>query len=171
MVNDARNVEFIDTRFVFRTNFQGDPARDTFRSNERKANIIINDEALAQSLMAEGFKVKQTNPQDERYQPEYYIPVKVKFKDDLPEDDGRQPKICLVQNGVPVRLYPDNIHLLDMAADNREIGNVKVMCSKYHNEDRGTNSLYVRVMYVEKSNTYDPYASLYTVQQGEELDF
>lgn len=168
-INDNKSVEFLDTRFIFRTNFQGDPSRDSFRSNERRGNVIINDEQLALALIEEGFNVKRTAPTDERYQPEYYIPVKLKYKPELDENDSRQPKVCLVVGGnQPVRLYQENIHLLDEANDNREISNVKVMCSKYTNQDRGTKSLYVRVMYCEKSNAYDPYAGVYA---SEELPF
>ena len=48
--NNGRPVERVcieNARFIFNTNFQGDPNRDTYKSRERKGNVLIEDEEFA----------------------------------------------------------------------------------------------------------------------------
>ena len=57
-MNDSRLVVLEDTKFIFKTNFAGDPNEDRFRSTKRRGNIIIPDIEMAQALLDAGFKVK-----------------------------------------------------------------------------------------------------------------
>jgi hypothetical protein len=75
-MNEPRLLVIDDTKFIFQTNFAGDPAVDRFGSNKRRGNIIIPDAEMAQELFNRGFKVKATKPkpgEEEDYVPTYYI--------------------------------------------------------------------------------------------------
>ena len=82
MAKEKKIVSIENTRFIFRTNFSGDPERDSFGSTARKANIIIPDEELALSLRDEGFNVKQTKPregEEEDYIPKYFVSISLNY--------------------------------------------------------------------------------------------
>ena len=49
-------------KFIFDTNFAGDPKKDRFGSDERKANLVIPDIDLARELIDDGFNVRLTKP-------------------------------------------------------------------------------------------------------------
>ena len=59
-MRDNRIVAIENTKFIFMTNFSGDPKRDNFGSSRRKANLIIPTEEQAKDLADAGFKVKCT---------------------------------------------------------------------------------------------------------------
>jgi len=54
-------VNIDNTRFIFDTNFSGDPARDRYGSPKRRVNVVIPTEEKAQQLIDMGVNVKQTN--------------------------------------------------------------------------------------------------------------
>ena len=66
MYTKRQKVNIDDTRFIFTTNFSGDPERDRFGSDQRRVNVVIPTEELAQHLLDLGVKVKQTKPNPER---------------------------------------------------------------------------------------------------------
>ena len=81
------------TKFIFKTNFSGDPDRDTYGSTQRKGNIIIPDIEQASCLIDEGFNVKLTKPrpgEEEGFVPSYYVAIKVNYDTEWP------PKIFLM---------------------------------------------------------------------------
>ena len=41
MARNSKIITIENTRFIFATNFSGDPERDTYGDDSRKANIII----------------------------------------------------------------------------------------------------------------------------------
>lgn len=143
-----------DTRFIFKTNFSGDPSRDTFGSTERKANIILDEETAAM-LYDEGFNVKETKPrpdEEEGWEPTKFVAIKANYNSKWP------PKIYLVSNGKPpVLLDEETVGELDYCY----VENVDVVCNEYVNEDRGTKSLYIRTMYVTCSTDDDPFNEKY----------
>ena len=54
----ANNFIIIEnSTFIFDTNLSGDPKRDRFNSDQRKANLVIQDEEQAQRLLDDGFMV------------------------------------------------------------------------------------------------------------------
>ena len=152
----ARNLIRIDnTRFIFETNFAGDPERDRYGSEARKGNIIIPDYEQAMDLIDMGFNVKTTKPregEEENFVPKYYVAVKVNFDTDWP------PKICLVSGDAePVKLDEESISLIHTCY----VLNVNVILNPYTDKRTGRKSLYVRTMYVEQDVEEDPYASRY----------
>lgn len=51
-------------KFIYDTNFSGDPKRDRFGNDQRKANLIIPDIEQARRLIDEGYNVKLTKPRE-----------------------------------------------------------------------------------------------------------
>lgn len=145
-----------DTTFIFRTNFSGDPERDTFGSDARTANIIIPDEKLALELMDEGFNIKMTKPrpgEEEGFSPTYFVSIKINYDTEWP------PKIYLVSGDAePVLLDEETIDMLDSIY----VANVNVVLNPYRNQRTNTCSLYVRTMYVEQDVEDDPFAHRYS---------
>ena len=62
MYTKRQKVNIDDTRFIFTTNFSGDPSRDRFGSSTRRVNVVIPTQELADQLSAMGVNVKQTHP-------------------------------------------------------------------------------------------------------------
>ena len=51
-------------KFIYDTNFPGDPKRDRFGNDQRKANLVIPDIEQARRLIDEGYNVKLTKPRE-----------------------------------------------------------------------------------------------------------
>ena len=154
MANEKKLISIENTRFIFKTNFSGDPARDTYGSDARRANIIISDPQQAEELLAEGFNVKQTKPRDddENFEPTYFVAINVNY------DSSWPPKIYLVSGDAePVPLDEESIDILDKIY----VINVNAVLNPYHNQKTGRCSLYVRTMYVEQDVEDDPFAMKY----------
>lgn len=154
-----------NTNFIFRTNFSGDPERDTFGSDARRANIIIPDIEQAQYLIDQGFNVKETKPrpgdEDEDFKPTYFVAIGVNYDSNWP------PKIYLVSGDAEqVLLDEESVGSIDMM----HIRNVDVVLNPYHNERTGRKSLYVRTMYVVQDINDDPFASKYRRRNDEDDD-
>lgn len=158
--NERRPVVTLEnTRFIFVTNFSGDPSRDNYGSTERKGNIIIPTKEQADALAADGFNVRVTKPRDgyeDEFIPEYYITVKLNF------DSYRPPRVYIVRDGRnPVLLDQNTVNEIDHC----RVSNVNAVCNQYFNERRGTKSLYVQTMYVEVNTDYDPFRDRYVVDE------
>lgn len=143
-----------NTRFIFATNFEGNPEKDRFHSPGRKANIRLTEEQ-ANELSAMGVNVKMTKPNpdrkyDEPYVPIYYTAVKLKYKN---EGAKRDPRVYLVSDkNPPVELNAESVGILD----DIWIENVKVKLNPWKHE-KGV-SLYIDVMYVVQKTDDDPWA-------------
>lgn len=158
--SERRLITIEDTNFIWRTNFSGDPERDSFGNDARQANIIIPDEGMAKDLADEGFNVKVTKPkegEEEGFTPRYYVSVKINF------DSFNPPRIYLVSGDAdPLLLDEESVDILDRC----EVLNVNATLSPYENPKTGRKSLYVRTMYVEQDIEDDPFAQRY-IRKGE----
>ena len=164
---------FDDTRFIFTTNFSGDPKRDNFGDTRRKVNIIIPSEELAKSLTKAGVKVNQTKPgkydDPNDFVPEFYTTVIIQFR----KRDGQAvkypPSVYLVP-GVgcePVKMTEETIGALDEI----RVKNVNCIATvREYTKTDGTlgHNLQTKVMYVEQDMDQDPYAARYA--RKDELD-
>ena len=154
-MNEPRLVVIDNTKFIFKTNFAGDPAEDRFGSNKRRGNIIIPDPEMAQALLNAGFKVKSTKPrpgEEEDFEPTYYISVQLNYDSPWP------PEVYLVSPGAtPVLLDADSVGVVDKCYVLR----VRVALNPYENPKTGIKSMYIRTMYVEQDVADDPFAHMY----------
>lgn len=144
-----------NTRFIWRTNFSGDPERDSFGSEARKADVVIPSYEQAMELIHQGFNVKNTKPrpgEEEGFEPTYFVTINVNYDTNWP------PKIHLVSgNSDPVLLDADSIDILDKIY----VLGVDVVLNPYRNQRTGKSSLYVRTMYVKQDVEDDPFAHRY----------
>lgn len=154
-MNESRLIVIDNTKFIFKTNFAGDPAEDRFGSNKRRGNVIIPDLDMAQALFDAGFKVKCTKPrpgEEEDFEPTYYISVQLNYDSPWP------PEVYLVSPGAaPVLLDADSVGVVDKCYVLR----VRVALNPYENPKTGIKSMYIRTMYVEQDVGNDPFAHMY----------
>lgn len=144
-------VSIENTRFIFETNFSGDPRRDKYGSDKRYANIVIPEE-LANELSDEGFNVRCTNPKDGEYEKTYFVKATVNFESKYP------PRIYLVSGGnKPELLDAESVGVIDTMY----VRNVNAILSKYYNTKTDKWSLYARTIYVEQELDSDPFAARY----------
>lgn len=156
-MKERKLIAIENTNFIFATNFAGDPERDRFGSDTRKANVIIPDHEQAMDLMDAGFNVRSTKPkpgEEDEFVPVYFVSVNVNYDTDWP------PKIYLVSGDAEPRLLDeDSIDILDKCY----VLNVNVVLNPYQNQRNGRSSLYVRTMYVEQDIEDDPFAHRYRI--------
>lgn len=173
---ERKLVKFEDTKFIFMTNFSGDPARDNFGNSSRKVNIIIPSYEQAQAMIAEGLNVKETKPRpgdEEGFIPDYYIVLYIGYRNRYNEPVKNPPRIYIVSgnSAVPVLLDENSVGDLDHIF----IKNVKCVASIYENPVTGKKTLYVRTMYVEQDFDDDPFAADYVkgavVEEDDDLPF
>lgn len=159
-MGEKKIISIENTRFIWKTNFSGDPERDSFGSDARQASIVIPDPDLAEELMDEGFNIKMTKSkpgEEEGFEPTYYVTVKVNYDTNWP------PKIYLVSgDNEPLLLDEDSVDLIDSCY----VINVNAVLNPYHNPRTNKKSLYVRTMYVEQDLEDDPFAHRYA-RRGE----
>lgn len=153
-----QKVNIDDTRFIFSTNFSGDPERDRFGSKTRRANVVIPTKEQAQALLLMGVNVKMTKPNPERqyddpFEPEYYVPIIVNMESKWP------PHVFwITPEGRKLQCTIDTIGQLDYIRTK----NVCVQANLVENKrNPGAFSLYADVMYVEQDVDADPYAQRY----------
>lgn len=151
-----------DSRFIFETNFSGDPKRDRFGSDQRKANLIIPDINQARQLIDEGFNVRLTKPkegEEEGFVPKYFISVKLNYDSQWP------PRVYLVteENG-GVLLDSESVCCID----DMWVESVNAVLNRYSGPNG--KSLYVKSMEVFQKTDDDPIMSKYSRRREEESD-
>ena len=156
-----------DTRFIFATNFSGDPSKDRFADSRRKANLLIPDPEQAKDLIKAGFKVRETRPRPDddpnEFVPEYFVTVLLKYRNRAGQPVKYPPKVYLVSgNNEPVLLDEDSVSCID----SMRVKNVNVILNPYEYDPVNNGlSLYIRTMYVEQDLDDDPYAARYRSRQ------
>ena len=153
-------------KFIFDTNFAGDPKKDHFGSDERKANLVIPDIDLARELIDDGFNVRLTKPrvgEEEGFVPRYFVKVKLNYDSKWP------PKVYLVTD-------EDNSVLLDEESvaclDDIWVDRVNAVLNRY--EGPNGKSLYVKSMEVYQKFDDDPISAKYrkhSRNEDEEVPF
>lgn len=147
-------------KFIFDTNFAGDPKKDRFGSDERKANLVIPDIDLARELIDDGFNVRLTKPrvgEEEGFVPRYFVKVKLNYKSTWP------PKVYLVTDeDKSVLLDEESVACLDDIWVDR----VNAVLNRY--EGPNGKSLYVKSMEVYQKVDDDPISAKYRRQNRDE---
>lgn len=147
-------------KFIFDTNFAGDPKKNRFGSDERKANLVIPDIDLARELIDDGFNVRLTKPrvgEEEGFVPRYFVKVKLNYDSKWP------PKVYLVTD-------EDNSVLLDEESvaclDDIWVDRVNAVLNRY--EGPNGKSLYVKSMEVYQKVDDDPISAKYRRRNRDE---
>lgn len=158
MEGRRNNLVFIDdTRFIFRTNFSGEPD-PKFGNRQRNGNILIPEE-LADELADEGYDVRVTKPregEEEGFIPRYFVKAILNYREDV--DEREQPKVYLVEEGHdPELLDEETVGIID----NIYVLNVKATLAKTYLKKYDRKVLYIRVMYVEHDMQDDPWGETY----------
>ena len=147
-------------KFIFDTNFAGDPKKDRFGSDERKANLVIPDIDLARELIDDGFNVRLTKPrvgEEEGFVPRYFVKVKLNYKSTWP------PKAYLVTDeDKSVLLDEESVACLDDIWVDR----VNAVLNRY--EGPNGKSLYVKSMEVYQKVDDDPISAKYRRRNRDE---
>lgn len=147
-------------KFIFDTNFAGDPKKDRFGSDERKANLVIPDIDLARELIDDGFNVRLTKPrvgEEEGFVPRYFVKVKLNYKSTWPT------KVYLVTDeDKSVLLDEESVACLDDIWVDR----VNAVLNRY--EGPNGKSLYVKSMEVYQKVDDDPISAKYRRRNRDE---
>lgn len=115
-----------------------------FRGVEKKFNaagtrnfVVFLDDDTAQALMDQGWNVKVTKPR-EGYDPQCYLPVKVKF-------GYRPPNIWLITSQNRTKIDEDSVDILDYA----EFEKVDLVLTPYEYDVNGHTGVaaYLKAMY------------------------
>lgn len=93
-----------DARIIYR-NFSGEGSKFN-REGDRNFSIIIDDPAIADELVAQGWNVKIREPREEGDDPFIHLPVKVKFND-------RGPRIYLITGDRRNELDEESVGIID----------------------------------------------------------
>ena len=101
---DGKLLQIDDARLIFK-NFSGEESKFN-RAGDRNFAVRIDDEELADQLIADGWNVTIKPPKEEGDAPYMYIKVKIKFND-------RGPKVFLKSGSHTRRLTERNVGLLD----------------------------------------------------------
>lgn len=147
-----------NTNFIYKTNFEGNPAKDPkFHSTKRQCCIIIPTQEQKEELEAEGIRIFETHPregEEEGFVPTYYVRAKLGYN-----HPSRKPKVNLVTNGVAQPLSEENVALLDDCY----VQNVKAKLTPAWDEENNKyfTELWIDVLYVEQDIEEDPYAAEY----------
>lgn len=166
-MEDKKTITIENTRFVYETNFAGDPKKDNFGDSRRKANIAIPDKRMADELANEGFRVRQTKPgpkdDPNDYVPTYFVTAILKYRDIRGNEMRYLPKVYLVNDdNNPIPLHEDTVKEID----DMRVKNVNVILNAWDNGEG--KSLYIRTMYVEQDVESDPFAARYANRRREE---
>ena len=167
----GRTIAVDNTRFIFQTNFAGDPTKDRYADSRRKANLLIPDPEQAKDLIKAGFKVRETRPREDDdprdFKPDYFVSVLLKYRNKSGQMVKYPPKVYLVSgDNEPVLLDEESISMIDTI----RVKNVNVILNPYEYDPANNGvSLYIRTMYVEQDLDDDPYAARYR-RNRHELD-
>lgn len=123
--NRLPNLTLVDCK-IFARNFSGAETQFNAKGN-RNFCVIIEDDKLAEQMIADGWNVKRLKPREDGELGAYFTNVKVNY------GKGRPPKIMEVIAGKRVELGEDDVHALDI----EELERVDVTIRPFQWEVRG----------------------------------
>lgn len=162
---EIERVCFDDTRFIFMTNFSGDPKRDNYGDSRRKVELIVPSQEQAKALTKAGIKVRETKPgpydDPETFVPEYHVTVLVQYRKRDGEPVKYPPAVHLVVPGQPaVLMTEETVGTLDHIRV-KNVNCVATIRDYMDRDGKPGRNLQTRTMYVEQDMDDDPYAEKY----------
>ena len=159
------NVAFEDAQIVLK-NFSGKPSEYN-RDGKKYFCVVISDPAVAASMKAEGWNIRQFKARDDdEKEPDHYLQVAVSFEN-IP------PKIFLITKNAKTLLDEDSVAVLDYA----DIVRADLIIRPYDWSVRGETGrkAYLKTMYVtiEEDQFEDRYRDINddSGDAGDELPF
>lgn len=147
----ARNITFENARITFR-NFSGKGSQFN-REGDKNFCIVIDNEAMADELRADGWNIKQFRATEENPNPDYYLPVAVAFRSEYP------PIVNIIKGKTMTQLDDETVYMLDHA----RIATCDICIRPYTWDVNGKTGVkaYLEEMYVtlETSQLSEKYAN------------
>lgn len=155
--NEKGEYTFFNARIIFR-NFSGEQTQYN-KAGDRNFAIVLDDEALVQEMIANGWNVKPLKRRDEDEEQRYFVKVTVKY-------ENFPPKVYKISGKVRTLLDDESVGSLDFD----EFANVDVTISPSKwdvNGNTGTKA-YLKTMFA--TLVQDELAAKYA-NDSEELPF
>ena len=158
MARVEEKLAFEGCRIIFR-NFSGNQTQYN-PAGKRNFCVVIDDETLADKLVADGWNVKQRPPRDEDDKPLSYVQVAVSYA-------NMPPKIWQITSRGRTLLEEETVSSLDYA----EIADIDLIVRPYNWEVNGKSGVkaYVQNMYVTIEE--DQFADKYFGNGDDEVPF
>ena len=127
----GRKLLAVKTPKLYSHDFSGE------RSKYKTRSICVEvPEEIKDRLLEDGWEIKVRIPEDERYEPRYYLPVTIKFNEYGPE-------ITKVAPNTPVTYDASTAGNLDST----DMTDIELLITPFHNPDRpGAAKAYLREM-------------------------
>lgn len=127
---------FYNAKIIFR-NFSGEGS--TFnRPGDRNFSIVVDNQAMADKLVSDGWNVKMLKARDESEEPKWFIPVAVRY-------DNFPPKIWKISGQTKTLLDEESVGSLDF--DELEKVDVTITPSKWEMSGKSGIKAYVKTMF------------------------
>lgn len=152
-----------NTKFIFATNFKGDPEKNgLFGGTDRRCNIVIPTQELADACIEAGLEVSRYEWVDKdtgETKSALFLPnAKVAYRNRDGSEKKRKPMVYLSYNyGEPVLQDENTIGDID----EQTVLSVDVTINPWYYDVKGKWYPYVNVMYVVCDAIHDPFAAKY----------
>lgn len=135
---DTRILTLRDTQLLYR-NFAGVEGKFN-KAGNRNVTVTIDDPALVEDLIADGWNVRTQEPREEGDEPRYLMKVKVNF------DSSRPPRVIMIVGKRRVTLDENSVAILDTADVVK--ADMTVVPYVWEIGDKAGTAAYLKTMYV-----------------------